>query len=268
MCVIVSSMLLISYSYTGYIRSYVGVNYQLRRKWYRIWYWSSMPCETHGPRDLVIKNLCRMASLLSSLNSEGHVFHTAWQTKSNLIIMFVCLRVLLLSNFWLIQFCLHLLLSTIYRQCQAASVQSHQRPTRSAVAIATCDVYWGIYHWSSDLSNCSHWSFEAAMLPINPNIYTDQCEPIIIYHSIPILTVIQLCSPWCWHLADYCRAMCNNRCWDLCCPHCYRICICWVSFSRIHRFLLWLGQLSTVLTKDGSPHTDYTFTPEWCLLTP
>ena len=35
--------------------------------------------------------------------------------------------------------------------------------------------------WFSDRSNCSHWSFEAAMLPINPNIYTDQWE---MYHSI------------------------------------------------------------------------------------
>ena len=38
--------------------------------------------------------------------------------------------------------------------------------------------------WFSDRSNCSHWSFEAAVLPINPNIYTDQWEPIVMYHSI------------------------------------------------------------------------------------
>ena len=37
--------------------------------------------------------------------------------------------------------------------------------------------------WLSDGSNCSHWSFEAAVLPINPNIYTDRWEPIVIYHS-------------------------------------------------------------------------------------
>ena len=31
--------------------------------------------------------------------------------------------------------------------------------------------------WFSDRSNCSQWSF-------NPNIYTDQWEPIVIYHSV------------------------------------------------------------------------------------
>ena len=41
----------------------------------------------------------------------------------------------------------------------------------------------GVGCWLSDRSNCSHWSFEAAVLPINPNIYTDQWEPIVVYHS-------------------------------------------------------------------------------------
>ena len=44
----------------------------------------------------------------------------------------------------------------------------------------------GVGCWLSDRSNCSHWSFEAAALPINPNIYTDQWEPIVIYHSITL----------------------------------------------------------------------------------
>ena len=44
----------------------------------------------------------------------------------------------------------------------------------------------GVGYWLSDRSNCSHWSFEAAVLPINPNIYTDQWEPIVIYHSITL----------------------------------------------------------------------------------
>ena len=42
----------------------------------------------------------------------------------------------------------------------------------------------GIGCWFSNRSNCSHWSFEAATLPINPNIYTDQWEPMVIYHCI------------------------------------------------------------------------------------
>ena len=42
----------------------------------------------------------------------------------------------------------------------------------------------GIDCWFSYRSNCSHWSFEAAVLPISPNIYTDQWEPIVMYNSI------------------------------------------------------------------------------------
>ena len=44
----------------------------------------------------------------------------------------------------------------------------------------------GVGCWLSDRSNCRHWSFEAAVLPINLNIYTDQWEPIVIYHSITL----------------------------------------------------------------------------------
>ena len=66
----------------------------------------------------------------------------------------------------------------------------------------------GVGCWLSDRSNCSHWSFEADVLPINPNIYTDQWEPIIIYHSIILLVLIQLCS---WHLdSNYCRTGCRQ----------------------------------------------------------
>ena len=69
----------------------------------------------------------------------------------------------------------------------------------------------GIGCWFSDRSNCSHWSFEATVLPIDPNIYTDQWWPIFIYHSTTLLVIIQLCSPLCWRLdSNYCR----TRCWQ------------------------------------------------------
>ena len=42
----------------------------------------------------------------------------------------------------------------------------------------------------SDRFNCSHWSFGFAVPPIKPNIYTDQCEPVVIYHSITLRVVI------------------------------------------------------------------------------
>ena len=69
----------------------------------------------------------------------------------------------------------------------------------------------GIGCWFSNHSNCSHWSFEAVVLPINPNIYTDQWEPIAIYHSITLLVLIQLCSQRCWHLdSNYFRTRCRQ----------------------------------------------------------
>ena len=67
------------------------------------------------------------------------------------------------------------------------------RPLSSSMCLITpvivCSSYNrmrgpGIGCWFSDRSNCSHWSFEAAVLPINPKIYTDQWEPIVMYHSI------------------------------------------------------------------------------------
>ena len=64
----------------------------------------------------------------------------------------------------------------------------------------------GIGCWFSDRSNCSHWSFEAAVLPIKPNIYTDQCTTLLLL-LLPVL--IQLCSPRCWHL-DYCPTRCRQ----------------------------------------------------------
>ena len=50
----------------------------------------------------------------------------------------------------------------------------------------------------------------------------------------------------------------DNHSWGL---YCRRIRVCWRRCSRIFHFARWLGQLSTVLTKDESPHTGYTFTP-------
>ena len=46
----------------------------------RIWSWSPVPCEKHGPRDSVDKNRGQRPRFLSLLRPEGHVFHTAWET--------------------------------------------------------------------------------------------------------------------------------------------------------------------------------------------
>ena len=93
-------------------------------------------------------------------------------------LLYVCVCfVSLLSHFWLINsFYLHLLYQPYVGLCQVTCVQSHQRHSHMRGPGVGC--------WFSYRSNCSHWSFEAAVLPINPNIYTDQWEPIVIYHSI------------------------------------------------------------------------------------
>ena len=126
----------------------------------------------------------------------------------------------------------------------------------------------GIGCWLSDRSNCSCRSFEAAVLPTNPNIYTDQWEPINIHHSIIFLVLIQLCSPRCWHLdSNYCRTGCRQsqpRFVLSPLPLHLRL----LGPFQIFHFSRWLGQLRIVLTKDESPHTGYTFTPWVVSFTP
>ena len=46
----------------------------------RIWSWSPMTCEEHGPRDSVDKNRGRKPRSLSLLRPKGHHFHTSWET--------------------------------------------------------------------------------------------------------------------------------------------------------------------------------------------
>ena len=60
----------------------------------------------------------------------------------------------------------------------------------------------------------------------------------------------------------------DNHRRGLYCRRCYFIRVCWGRSSRIFHFSRWLGQLSTVLTKDESPHTGYTVTPWVVSLTP
>ena len=43
----------------------------------RIWSWSPIPCEKHGPRDSVDKKRCRIPRFLSLPRPEGHVFPMA-----------------------------------------------------------------------------------------------------------------------------------------------------------------------------------------------
>ena len=60
----------------------------------------------------------------------------------------------------------------------------------------------------------------------------------------------------------------DNHSLGLYCRCCYCIRVCRGRSSKIFHFSRWHGQLSTVLTKDESPHTGYTFTPWVVSFTP
>ena len=47
---------------------------------YRIWSWSPMPCEKHGPRASVTTKTEAEGLGFCLLSPSGHVFHTAWET--------------------------------------------------------------------------------------------------------------------------------------------------------------------------------------------
>ena len=111
-----------------------------------------------------------------------------WCTKGSRItssLIFSTLFVSLQSHFWLIrfppisEFTNHMSALSSY-MCsitpetpKISSRYSHMRGP-------------GICRLFSNRSNCSHWSLETAVLPINPDIYTCQCESIIIFHSITL----------------------------------------------------------------------------------
>ena len=153
-----------------------------------------------------------------------------------------CLYVSLLSHFWLIHFSPTPALSIIFRPWSSYMCSVTQETAKVGRSYSHM---WGrgIGCWFSDRSNCSQWSFEAVVLPINPNIYTDQWELILTP-----TTVVQGV---------------HNHSWGLYCRRCYCFCVCSECSSRIFHSSRWLGQLyiSTVLTMDESPHTGYTFTP-------
>ena len=46
----------------------------------RIWSWSLVPCEKHGPRDSVDKNQGLFGLGICLPSPSGHVFHTARET--------------------------------------------------------------------------------------------------------------------------------------------------------------------------------------------
>ena len=115
----------------------------------------------------------------------------------------------------------------------------------------------GIGCWFSDRSNCSHWSLTLT--------FTLTSEHLSLYTTLLLLLVFIQLS---WLPTTVVQGV-DNHSWGLYCRRCYCIRVCWGCSSWIFHFSRWLGQLSTVLTKDESPHTQVTpLPPGWCLLLP
>ena len=154
-------------------------------------------------------------------------------------------------------------LSTISRPLSSyACVQSHYEQPCSAVAIATCEV-----------------QVSAADSQTVPTIATGVSKPLccrLTSENLSLYTTLLLYRclyNYAAHAADILTPTtvvqgAGYHSWGLYCRRCYCIWVCWWRTSRIFHFLRWLGQLHTVLTKDESPHTGYTFTPWVVSFTP
>ena len=169
-------------------------------------------CETNNVKRAIFYT--KWYNCTDANSGKQRVDHIKNEAIWKLFLTQYLLFVSLLNHFWLLHCSPTPDLSIIFRPwssymraitpdtAKAGSSYSHMR--------GPC-----IGSWFSDRSNCSQWSFEAAVLPIHPNICTDQWEAsvlnIYIYICITLLAVIQLCSPRCWHLdSNYCRTRCRQ----------------------------------------------------------
>ena len=97
-------------------------------------------------------------------------------------IMFVCF---ITKSFLTYLFYLHLLYQPCVGPCQATRVQSHQRQSTSAVAIATCEVQVSVADYQTVPTVATGVS-KPLCCRLTLTFYTDQWEPIVIYHSITL----------------------------------------------------------------------------------
>ena len=147
------------------------------------------------------------------------------------------LFVSLLSHFWLILlFYLHLLYQPYVGLCQATRVQSHQRQSTSAVAIATCKVQVSAADYQTVPTVATGVS-KPLCCRLTLTFYTDQWEPIVIYHFNWSL------YNYAAHAADILTPSTvvqgvDNHSWGLYCRRCYCICVCWSFQSDIPLFTL------------------------------
>ena len=103
--------------------------------------------------------------------------------SQNTIILFLFAS--LLSHFWLIHFSHTPALSNISRPL--SSYMCSIKPETAKVGSSFSHMRGpGIGCWFSDRSNCSHWSFEAAVLPII-SIFTLTSESLSLYTTLLLL---------------------------------------------------------------------------------
>ena len=159
-----------SWSVGGYLITFIANIYLMTTKWMTV-------CTRHFYM-FSGKGIC--AFWLKSICSLG----SNQQQAALMVSLFVCLFVWFITNSFLTY--------SFLPPTPASSTIS--RPLSSSMCSITPETANvgssynrmrgpGIGCWFSDRSNCSQWSFEATVLPINPNIYTDQWEPIVICHS-------------------------------------------------------------------------------------
>ena len=86
----------------------------------------------------------------------------------------------------------------------------------------------GIRCWFSDRSNCSHWS-------LTLTFYTDQWEPIVIYHSITFTGPYTTMQPTLLTPTTVVQGV-DNHIWGFYCRRCYCTRVCWGRSSRIFHF--------------------------------
>ena len=172
-----------------------------------------------------------------SILTSSHLICNVTRTRGTGI---VCLFVSLLSHFWLIHlFYLHLLYQPYVGLCQATRVQSHQRQSTSAVAIATYKVQVSAADYQTVPTVATGVS-KPLCCRLTLIFYTDQWEAIVIYHSYYFNWSLYNYAA---HAADILTPSTvvqgvDNHSWGLYCRRCYCICVCWSFQSDIPLFTL------------------------------
>ena len=105
-----------------------------------------------------------------------------WKCILSVYIFFVCF---ITKSFLTYLFYLHLLYQPCVGPCQATRVQSHQRQSTSAVAIATCEVQVSVADYQTVPTVATGVS-KPLCCRLTLTFYTDQWEPIVIYNSITL----------------------------------------------------------------------------------